>query len=67
MASDLLHHDYGVELNNVFDTAVGDSVVMASHQFKGFKPDFVRSYQVFDASYCQSVRSCQMVRGLFVT
>ena len=50
MASNLLHHDYGVELSNVFDTAVADSVVMASHQFKGFKPDFVRSYQVFSDS-----------------
>jgi len=51
MASNLLHHDYGVELSNVFDTAVADSVVMASHQFKGFKPDFVRSYQAVCMEY----------------
>lgn len=51
MSSDMLYHDYKVELVNVFDTAVADSVIFASNHVQGLKPNFIRSYQAVCMEY----------------
>ncbi|XP_023336961.1 piRNA biogenesis protein EXD1 isoform X2 [Eurytemora carolleeae] len=50
-ASDLLHHQYEVNLMNVFDTAVADITFFTMSQAQGFLPRFIRTYQVLCREY----------------